>query len=192
MVQLNNFHGRKLLDIRRFFLDKNSNEYKPTKKGIALNRDNFFEVIGILADRIDDINKWFEAESNTFNKGKIIKALDEYQEEINKIRKRDSLDDKPYEKQDFRDRRFPFAYGFEHNCGVNIFKKNLEHPINSIVNGTGKNRDLAKLIEIIFLSYFKAARRLEDVTNDGYIDTESLELEWDRELRMNIAKNFEK
>ena len=43
------YEGYKFIDVRIYYMDKNSGEYKPTKKGISIMPNNVEEVInGIL------------------------------------------------------------------------------------------------------------------------------------------------
>ena len=43
------YEGYKFIDVRIYYMDKNSGEYKPTKKGISIMPNNVEEIInGIL------------------------------------------------------------------------------------------------------------------------------------------------
>ena len=43
------YEGYKFIDVRIYYMDKNSGEYKPTKKGISIMPNNAEEIInGIL------------------------------------------------------------------------------------------------------------------------------------------------
>ena len=67
-VELKEFEGRKLIDLRKYFLDKNSNEFLPTRKGIALNAVQFSQLV-------ETIN----------NNQEIIEFLDHDDQQINEI-----------------------------------------------------------------------------------------------------------
>ena len=47
-VRLTEFKGRRFLDIRDFFKPKNSIEFAPTKKGVALDVSKIAEIISLL------------------------------------------------------------------------------------------------------------------------------------------------
>ena len=47
-VRLTEFKGRRFLDIRDFFKPKNSIDFAPTKKGIALDITRVGEIISLL------------------------------------------------------------------------------------------------------------------------------------------------
>ena len=42
--------GRQYVDIRVFWLDNNSNEYRPSQKGVTIPRENFEEFKSIIDD----------------------------------------------------------------------------------------------------------------------------------------------
>ena len=43
------YEGNKFIDVRIYYMDKNSGEYKPTKKGISIMPNNVEDIInGIL------------------------------------------------------------------------------------------------------------------------------------------------
>lgn len=54
-VRINEFKGRRYLDIREFYLDKSSGDHKPGKKGITLMLDEFNKLV----DNADAIRKAF-------------------------------------------------------------------------------------------------------------------------------------
>ena len=47
-VRLTEFKGRRFLDIRDFFKPKNSIDFAPTKKGIALDISRVGEILSLL------------------------------------------------------------------------------------------------------------------------------------------------
>jgi len=48
-IEITEFKGQRLLNIRTWYLDKNSGEYKPTPKGVALKVELFAELKQALA-----------------------------------------------------------------------------------------------------------------------------------------------
>jgi len=46
-IQINEseFNGRKFVNIRDYFLDKNTNQFKPTKKGVAMSPEIWEQVL---------------------------------------------------------------------------------------------------------------------------------------------------
>jgi predicted DNA-binding WGR domain protein len=51
---LNSYEGNRLLDIRKFYRDRKTGEFKPKRQGINLNRDTFMELKRVL-DRDEDL-----------------------------------------------------------------------------------------------------------------------------------------
>lgn len=61
LITVKEFKGRKLIDIRKFFIDKNNKtELIPTKKGISLNEIQLIELLNSLNQNKSDIKKKFE------------------------------------------------------------------------------------------------------------------------------------
>src|SRR5690554_748628 len=54
------FKGIKFIDLRNYYLDNKTDELKPTKKGIALNRFKFQEFISFINDQHLEILRFFE------------------------------------------------------------------------------------------------------------------------------------
>ena len=51
---LNSYEGNRLLDIRKFYRDRKTGDFKPKRQGINLNRDTFMELKRVL-DRDEDL-----------------------------------------------------------------------------------------------------------------------------------------
>lgn len=60
-VDFKTYEGRKIIDVRKFFVSSNSDqEYLPTKKGISFNISQFNEFVKIIAENQEKIQKFFE------------------------------------------------------------------------------------------------------------------------------------
>ena len=59
-IQIKTFKGRKYLDIRKWYLDRKTNEILPTKKGISLSEYQFEDVISLLSKDKEKISNWFQ------------------------------------------------------------------------------------------------------------------------------------
>ncbi len=55
LISIIEFKDKRYLDIRKYFADDHE-ELKPTKKGIALNKDQFESVLKILNEKKGDID----------------------------------------------------------------------------------------------------------------------------------------
>lgn len=62
LIGLKEFKGRKLVDIRKFFQDKNESEEKllPTRKGISLNQFQLEQFIEVLNTESHNISNFFQ------------------------------------------------------------------------------------------------------------------------------------
>jgi len=62
LIGLKEFKGRKLVDIRKFFQDKNESEEKllPTRKGISLNQFQLEQFIEVLNTESHAISNFFQ------------------------------------------------------------------------------------------------------------------------------------
>lgn len=65
LITLSELDAGRIVDIRRYFLDKASNELKPTQKGIAVQGANFNELMECLSERFGQISVWLEEGSQT-------------------------------------------------------------------------------------------------------------------------------
>lgn len=58
-ITLKTYKGNEIIDIRKFYSDKDGN-LKPTRKGISLTRRKVYPLLKSLAKNIDQINSFFE------------------------------------------------------------------------------------------------------------------------------------
>lgn len=56
-ISLSAFKNSKYLDIRKFF--ESNGEWKPTKKGVTLHKDQIEELLKILEQNKEEIESWF-------------------------------------------------------------------------------------------------------------------------------------
>jgi hypothetical protein len=58
VIELKEFEGRKLIDIRKYFIDKTTNNLTPTRKGISLNSFQLKEFIETINSKSIEINNF--------------------------------------------------------------------------------------------------------------------------------------
>ena len=56
IVGTNEFKGHKYIDLRVHYEDETSGEYKPTKKGIAVNPKILPQVIEMMLEAVETLN----------------------------------------------------------------------------------------------------------------------------------------
>ncbi len=60
-VDFKMYEGRKIIDVRKFFLSANSeNDYLPTKKGISFNVNQFNEFVQVISRNRDKIQQFYD------------------------------------------------------------------------------------------------------------------------------------
>lgn len=57
-IKLSSYRNSKYLDVRKFYDE--GGEWRPTKKGITLTKDQLAELLKIIKDNEKEINEWFE------------------------------------------------------------------------------------------------------------------------------------
>ena len=62
-IENKEYKGNKFLDCRVYFLDKETQEYRPTKKGISFNHGVAIEVIEALLEVMEE-DSWDSFETN--------------------------------------------------------------------------------------------------------------------------------
>lgn len=61
VIELKSFNGRKFIDIRKYYTDKNNNgELSPTKKGIAVNDKQLVQIFDAIGRHQKEIKSHFE------------------------------------------------------------------------------------------------------------------------------------
>lgn len=63
IVELKEYEGRKLFDIRKYFKDKKTDELLPTKKGISLNPFQLKQLIETINTKSKEINNFLFSEN---------------------------------------------------------------------------------------------------------------------------------
>ena len=118
---LNSYEGNRLLDIRKFYRDRKSGDFKPTQKGINLNRDTFMELKRVLDRDEDLILEWLRI-------GHVPEEVLRYQQAQEEAKKKNfrlvgEVDLE--EVNNFRDRKM---FDVRHQGGRDIVELNTAHP----------------------------------------------------------------
>jgi len=77
LVTLSEIEGARVVDIRRYFVDKATGELRPTQKGISVQAANFAELFACLSDAHGHITSWLDgngASDRVRRSGAAIKA----------------------------------------------------------------------------------------------------------------------
>ena len=119
---LNTYEGHRLLDIRKFYRDRKTGEFKPKRQGINLNRDTFMELKRVLDRDEDLILDWLRI-------GHVPEEVLRYQQAQEEAKKKNfrlvgEVDIE--EVNNFRDQKM---FDVRHEGGRDIVELNSAHPL---------------------------------------------------------------
>ena len=186
VYKLNNYNGRNLLDIRKYFKDKKTNELVPSRKGISLNKLGFESLIQIIKNNEKDIIDWLskneEAPSEELLK-KLQNQSKKVQEEIFKAKEYDT------KKEKWIDSSF-FKIEYDGDKRTIIFNKN--HNLSKFIDSkNSKELDTTNIINLLMLSFQHAVDTYSDDQEIKVADfINDLKKNWGIILK-NYIKNYE-
>lgn len=131
---MNSYEGNRLLDIRKFYLDRKTGNFKPTKQGINLNRDTFMELKRVLDRDEDLILEWLRI-------GHVPEEVLRYQQAQEEAKRKNFrlVGDVDVEKiNNFRDRKM---FDVRHEGSRDIVELNASHPFVQAIS----EEELAKM-----------------------------------------------
>ncbi|DAC18378.1 MAG TPA: hypothetical protein D7I06_01860 [Candidatus Poseidoniales archaeon] len=131
---LNLFKGNRLLDIRKYYRDKKTGEFKPKRQGINLNRDTFMELKRVLDRDEETILEWLRI-------GHVPEEVLRYQQAQEEAKKKNFRlvgDVEIEEINNFRDRKM---FDVRHEGGKVIVELNIAHPFVQSIS----EEELAKM-----------------------------------------------
>lgn len=159
VISLREYKGSPLIDIRKYYFDKKSEEIKPSKKGIALQKNNFNLLAQTLTDSSPEIKKWFEDKSE-YSAKKATQTL--------KARA-DAVEENRRQAQEFETHeegwQAPNFFEVESLGGSDKIVYNTKHSMFELLNQLSQNDNekLTDLINLMLMSYKKA----KDILDDG-------------------------
>ena len=159
VISLSEYKGSPLVDIRKYYFDKKSEEIKPSKKGIALQKNSFNLLAQTLIDSSPEIKKWFE-EKNEYSAKKATQTL--------QVRA-DAVEENRRQAQNFETDKegwqAPNFFDVESLGGSDKIVYNTKHSMYELLNqlSQGDDKSASDLINVILMSYKKA----KDILDDG-------------------------
>jgi hypothetical protein len=182
-IQIKTFNGRKYLDIRKWYLDRKTNEILPTKKGISLSEYQFEDVISIIAKEKNKISKWFQEK---LTEEEVVDALVAHSE----IRKKLSEEAKTFKakSQKLTENKF---FKIEYGEGKTQLILNENHQLyKEIDKKKNTAEDFKKIINILFVSFNQTFQLFDSDEKMKVADLEdSLMHNWSIILKNYIKKN---
>lgn len=70
VAQLSEYQGERLLNLRRWYLDKRTNEWIPTKKGVSLSARAYSFLVSVIQEFGDDILDWLGIDGSANHEGR--------------------------------------------------------------------------------------------------------------------------
>ena len=182
---LNLYEGHRLFGIREFYIDKQGT-FKPTRKGINLNRDNFMELKRVLDRDEQLILDWLRI-------GHIpddVLRYQQAQEEALKKNFRVVGDVELTEVNNFRDQHL---FHVKHQGGKDIVELNISHPFAKAISEEEISRSSPSEIRDLFARIFAAyARSRSLLLNSGVSQPEILfeqtEFDWSEFTREFVTE----
>jgi|TARA_B100001964_G_scaffold209038_1_gene242205 hypothetical protein len=132
-VSFSEFKGRKFLDLRKWYLDKKSNEIKPTKKGISLSHTQFQSIFEFLIDEKKSIIDWLSKPTSNEeffkNLEKKSQLIHKQSEEAKKFKtKKESLKDSAFFKIEYKDNEKYLVFNNNHELAKALEKEIKSNP----------------------------------------------------------------
>jgi len=167
-IQIKTFKGKKYLDIRKWFLDRSTNEVVPTKKGIMLSDYQFNDVFETVGKEKELINNWFQ---NKEEEDEVVQRISRHSD-IRKKLAQEAKEYKTFEKK--LDNKKFFDIEYKNNESKFIFNKNHELYKN-ISKINGKDKELCiKIIESMLISFHQSLQLFDTEEKIDFKDLEEI------------------
>jgi hypothetical protein len=154
VVALSEFKGHRLLDVRRFYVEKDSKNLLPTKKGISLNAALAKEIKDSLNANWEAIEEWLMSGSSS--------AYDSVEramvDRTNAIES-ESTKARPIEVRNASSKSAEF-FAVESAGGIEQLTFNQKHPFFSRIDANGEAfKDSNSPLNLILVAYHRAKLR---------------------------------
>jgi hypothetical protein len=180
VIKLAQFEENRLLDLRYWYQDKKSGEFKPTQKGVSLTRKNYLTLKRIVDEHSEHVLDWLS-----------ISYVPEHvtiYEEQQKVKAEEIRHTLPAVTVSVEsDRRSAAFFDARFEGGSAIVGLNEAHPfverLLEVVE-TGNKQDAMTLIGQLLLGYASAAKTLSGATaTNADVLFNQLEFEWSQTLK---------
>ena len=165
-IQIKTFKGRKYLDLRKWFLDRKTNEVIPTKKGISLSEYQFEDIVTILSKEKENISKWFQEKST---EEEVVDSLMIQSELRRKISEEAKLFNTKTKK--LSENRF---FKIEYENGKKHLIINENHQLYKNINQEKSAEKIKKVFELLFISFDQTIQLFDSEENIKVADFEDM------------------
>ena len=167
VISLSEYKGRRIVDIRKYYTDKDSKELVPTKKGLSLTLGTFNALEEIAYGYGAKIKQWLQGVTPCHH------ALIDRSEA-------EELVATTYQEyliafDSWRSHKF---FEVKNDGNVNTVTFNIHHPYVINVRSKSNAEELFRTIASIIVTFKRASYRFDDLdfNHDAFFD--SLESEW--------------
>jgi hypothetical protein len=144
-IQIKTFKGRKYLDIRKWYLDRKTNEILPTKKGISLSEYQFEDVISLLSKDRKKISNWFQEK---IDENEVVDSLVKQSEVRRKIA--EEVREFKTKSEKLSENKF---FKIEYEKGNKQLIINENHQLYKEINKEKSVEKIKKIFELLFISF---------------------------------------
>ncbi len=165
-IQIKTFKGRKYLDIRKWYLDRKTNEILPTKKGISLSEYQFEDVISLLSKDKKKISDWFQEK---IDENKVVDSLVKQSEVRRKIA--EEVREFKTTSKKLSENKF---FKIEYQNGNKQLIINENHQLYKDINKEKSVDKIKKIFEMLFISFDQTIQLFDSEENIKVADFEDM------------------
>jgi hypothetical protein len=179
LISIGEVEGTRIVDIRRYYVDKKSKELRPTQRGIAIQAANFVEIFSCLSDHYGTITQWLQGSGVTDQVRRDSAAVKAVRSGA-----RPSIKNEAWRGASF------FKVSTQ-GAQVEVALK-ADHPIAERVNSVASSTEAAQLLADL-LATFQLASQSASVDEDGHtVALLQLESEWSSQLGSMLKNRKER
>ena len=165
-IQIKTFKGRKYLDIRKWYLDRKTNEILPTKKGISLSEYQFEDVISLLSKDKKKISDWFQEK---IDENEVVDSLAKQSEVRRKIA--EEVREFKTTSKKLSENKF---FKIEYENGNKQLIINENHQLYKDINKEKSVDKIKKIFELLFISFDQTIQLFDSEENIKVADFEDM------------------
>ena len=186
---LTEYEGNPLFDIRKYYFARNSSEFKPTRKGIALNRDTFMELNRVLNAHNQDIMEYLSI-------GHIPEEMLRYQQANEEAKQKNFRLANEVEIEEVNDFRDEHLFHVKHRGGKDTVELNISHPFAKAISESEIEKSTPEEIRHMFASMIAAFARarsllLNSPASNPEILFDHTEFDWSSFVRKYVEETVE-
>ena len=172
MISLTEYEGQRLLDIRRYYLDKGTEQLKPTKKGISLPLHAAKAVFDVLLASRDKVLAWLDRPSDDFAAAAAAAMASRAA-----AREQESRQPRQFQVESEVRKEAAFFTVVPHGA-IDILTLNASHPIHEALEAADSS-DARSIVRGILLAYARTKGLFSDrIEADSAAFFNMFEHEW--------------